>query len=120
MQQAEQVVVEEVEEGRPYTDAMRMFIRHLFQVIGGQWRIGAVQPQERGNDAVALVLSGHSLGFVHVRYREGQPWVAGQAHAQPGGLVRPTRFQVIAMQPVQPLQQLEEVVLVRFAEQLVG
>ena len=50
----------------------------------------------------------------------GDRTLAGQAHAPPGGLVRPTGFQVIAMQPVQPLQQLEEVVLVRFAKQLVG
>lgn len=37
VQQAEQVVVEKVEERRPYTDALRMFIGHLLQVIGGQW-----------------------------------------------------------------------------------
>ncbi|MNE38925.1 hypothetical protein D3C80_1328440 [compost metagenome] len=120
VQQAEQVVVEKVEEGRAYTDALRMFIGHLFQVVGGQWRIGAVQAQKRGNDAVAFLLSGHPLGFVHVRNREAQPWVAGQAHPPPGGFVWPTGFEVIAMQPVQPLQQLEEVVLMRLRQQLVG
>ncbi|MCY1447300.1 hypothetical protein D9M71_639130 [compost metagenome] len=113
-------MVEEVEEGRPHTDTLRMFISHLFKVVGGQWRVSAVQAHERGADAIAVCLSRHAFGFVYIRHREGQPRIAGQPHALPGGFVRPTWFQVVAMQAVQPLQQLEEVVLVRVGEQLVS
>ncbi|MNO73492.1 hypothetical protein D3C76_644590 [compost metagenome] len=120
VQQAEQVVVEEVEERRPHTDTLRVFIRHLLQVIGGQGRIGAVQAHERGAHAIALRLPWQAFCLVHIRNREGQPWIAGKPHPQPGGCIWPTRLQVIAVQAVQPFQQLEEVVLVRLGEQLVG
>ncbi|MNP36706.1 hypothetical protein D3C76_1301140 [compost metagenome] len=36
MQQAEHIMVEEVEEGRPHANTLRMFISQLLQVIGGQ------------------------------------------------------------------------------------
>ena len=79
-----------------------------------------MQAHKGGAHAVAVFCPGHAFGFVHVGNRKGQPWVTGQPHAQPGGLVRPARFQVIPMQAVQALQQLVEVVLVCLGEQPVG
>ena len=43
MQQGMQAMVEEIEVGRAYTDALRMLIGHFVKVIAGQRRIGAMQ-----------------------------------------------------------------------------
>ncbi|MNJ74459.1 hypothetical protein D3C77_713970 [compost metagenome] len=79
-----------------------------------------MQAHEGGAHAIAVSFPGHAFDLVYVGNRETQPRVTGKPHPQPGGLIWPAWFQVIPVQAVQAFQQLEEVVLVRLGEQLVG
>ncbi len=97
-----------------------MLVGHLFQVIDRQGRIRTMQPHEGRADTVTVGLRRHALGLVDIRGRKDQTRVVGEPHTPPRGLIRPTRLEVVAMQPVQALEQLEEVVSMRSGQQCVG
>ncbi|MNT17671.1 hypothetical protein D3C72_1528330 [compost metagenome] len=121
VQQRQQPVVEEVQEGRTYPDTLSVLIGQPVQVITGQGRVRSMQAKKRGlHPIVAAGGGGHALGQRHVRGRKSKPRVAAQADAVALRVGALRGFQIVVVQAVQLLEQTEKVIVLRVSQQMVG
>ena len=116
MEQGHQPVIEEIQKMPTNTEILARFPGQIFQVITGQWRLGAVKPQEADFHLIGSVLMLRRQRRHHVTAGKPQAGRGREPDAFLAGLIVTATLQVVSMVPVNQIHQLKKTVSPRVAE----
>ncbi|MOA01343.1 hypothetical protein D3C78_1207490 [compost metagenome] len=123
VQQGQQAMIEKVQERRANATLLGLFPGQSIEVIGGQWRVAAVQAKEGRLHPVAriaAVVVNQAISLGHIGGWKAEPRLTLQTDTATRRRAQGQGFEVIAMQGVQLLQQTVERIVPRVGQQRFG